>query len=183
MQGRALVAFTKYEPSLNHPLIGYDGPIAGAINDRSWKIQECAKRKRYKKRSRVIDDRLSNVLLTRFPDRKPTLVHADPKIRSSALTACSSNVRSNGICRLIEKNADDFHEVVQHYGQRRIIDEQLRFETELHDFDGTAAIMTVARFTEVRSKLLRQVVKFRLGEKAVARGMFSSPAAVLIDRC
>jgi AAA+ superfamily predicted ATPase len=169
------VAFTKYEPGLNHPLIGYDGPVGGAINDRAWKIPGVREKEALQETFvEVIDDRLSNVLLTRFPDRKPTLVHADlenPFVRAYGVFFQRALERH---LSTVEKNADDFYEIVQHYGQRKVVDEQLRrLEVELHDFDGTAAIMKqLLVSSEVRNKLLRQVVLFRLGDKAIQRGTF-----------
>lgn len=169
------VAFTHIEPGLNHPLIGFDGPTNGAIEDRAWKIPGVRDKDALDETFvEVIDERRSNVLLTRFPDKKPTLVHADlenPFVRAygvffqRALERHLSGVKTQ---------ADDFREIVQHFGARKTLDERLRkLEAELHEFDGTASIMrSVPLNVALRNKLLRQVVIFRLGEPAAARGLF-----------
>ena len=169
------VAFTKYEPSLNHPLIGYDGPVAGAITDRSWKIPGVKEKEALQETFvEVIDERGSNVLLTRFPERKPTLVHADlenPFVRSYGVFFQRALERH---LQTVVTQANDFYDIVQHYGKRRIVDELVKkLDAEMHDFDGTAAIMRPLLLSNaVRNKLLRQVVKFRLGDDSIARGTF-----------
>ncbi len=169
------VAFTHYEPGLSHPLIGFDGPRTGTIKDRAWKIPGVREKDALEETFvEVIDERGSNVLLTRFPDKKPTLVHADlenPFIRAYGVLfqrALERHLPS------VTKQADEFRSVVQHFGQRRILDERLRkIEAELHEFDGTAAIMrSLPVSSVVRNKLLRQVVLFRLGDPASRRGLF-----------
>lgn len=169
------VAFTKYEPGLNHPLIGYDGPTAGAITDRAWKIPGVREKEALQETFvEVIDERGGNVLLTRFPERKPTLVHADLE---------NPFVRAYGVFyqRALERylqsavpQGNDFHEIVQHYGQRKIVEERVKkLDQEMHDFDGTAAIMRPLLLSNaVRNKLLRQVVQFRLGDPSIRRGTF-----------
>ncbi len=169
------VAFTRYEPSLQHPLIGFDGPRDGMLEDRAWKIPGVREREALDETFlEVLDDRRSNVLLTRFPEKKPTLVHADLE---------NPFVRSYGVFlqRALERHllevvpqAQEFHQMVQHYGQRKDLDDRLaRLEEELREFDGTAAIMRQLPLSAaLRNKLLRQVVLFRLGEPSVRRGMF-----------
>ena len=169
------VAFTKYEPSLNHPLIGYDGPLGGQITDRSWKIPGVKEKEALQETFvEVIDERGSNVLLTRFPDRKPTLVHADlenPFVRSYGVFFQRALER---YLQGVATHAIDFHDIVQTYGRRRIVDEMVKkLDTEMHDFDGTAAIMRPLLLSNsVRNRLLRQVVKFRLGDDSIRRGTF-----------
>lgn len=169
------VAFTRYEPNLNHPLIGYDGPTDGALEDRAWKIPGVREKEALTETFvEVIDERRSNVLLTRFPDRKPTLVHADLE---------NPFIRSYGVFfqRALERHlpqvmtqADDFREIVARMGERKDVDDRLRrMEEELREYDGTAAIIkTLALPATVRNQLIRQTILFRLDDPAVRRGLF-----------
>ncbi len=182
------VAFTHYEPGLSHPLIGFDGPRDGAIADRAWKIPGVREKDALDETfAEVIDDRRSNVLLTRFPDKKPTLVHADlenPFIRAYGVSfqrALERHLPS------VEKEAAEFRTVVQHFGQRKTLDERLRkLEDELREYDGTAAIVrSLPVSSVVQDELLRQVLMFRLGDCSARRGLFlvagncAEPADVL----
>ncbi|MDE2480663.1 MAG: AAA family ATPase [bacterium] len=169
------VAFARYEPGLNHPLIGYDGPTAGKLEDRAWKIPGVRdKDAMLETFIEVIDERRSNVLLTRFPDRKPTLVHADlenPFIRTYGVFFQRALERH---LPTVEKHANDYREIVQRYGKRKELDDRLRaLEAELHEFEGTAALVRSLMLpAAARDRLLRQVVLFRLGDPAVRRGLF-----------
>lgn len=169
------VAFTHYEPGLSHPLIGFDGPTNGAIEDRAWKIPGVRDKDALEETFiEIIDERSSNVLLTRFPDKKPTLVHADlenPFIRAYGVFFQRALERH---LPTVQTQADEFRQVVQHFGRRKTLDERLRrLEAELHEFDGTAAIMRELPVSAtLRNALLRQVVLFRLNESATARGLF-----------
>ncbi|HET9030764.1 MAG TPA: AAA family ATPase [Candidatus Aquilonibacter sp.] len=169
------VAFAHYEPGLHHPLIGFDGPVNGQLEDRSWKIPGVRDKDALDETFlEVIDERRSNVLLTRFPDKKPTLVHADlenPFIRAYGVFFQRALERH---MMTVQAQAEEFREVVKHFGTRKTLDERLkRLEGELSEFDGTAAIMRALPVSvPVRNELLRQVVLFRLGEASIARGMF-----------
>ena len=169
------VAFTRYESGLNHPLIGYDGPVDGMLEDRAWKIPGVREKEALEETFvEVIDERRSNVLLTRFPDKKPTLVHADlenPFIRSYGVFFQRALERH---LPQVKAQAEEFREVVAHSGERRDLDDRLRrMEEELREYDGTAAIVkALALPATVRNALLRQVILFRLGDPAVRRGLF-----------
>jgi len=169
------VAFTRYESGLNHPLIGYDGPVDGMLEDRAWKIPGVREKEALEETFvEVIDERRSNVLLTRFPDKKPTLVHADlenPFIRSYGVFFQRALERH---LPQVKTQAEEFREVVAHSGERRDLDDRLRrMEEELREYDGTAAIVkALALPATVRNALLRQVILFRLGDPAVRRGLF-----------
>jgi AAA+ superfamily predicted ATPase len=169
------VAFTRYEPTLNHPLIGFDGPTDGMLEDRAWKIPGVRERDAMQETLvEVIDERRSNVLLTRFPDKKPILVHADlenPFIRAYGVWFQRALERH---LHTVKTQAQEYFEIVQRAGQRKTLDDRLRrMEEELREFDGTAAIIkNLALPTTVRNKLIRQVILFRLGDPAVARGLF-----------
>ncbi|HEV7180181.1 MAG TPA: AAA family ATPase [Candidatus Baltobacteraceae bacterium] len=169
------VAFTHIESGLNHPLVGLDGPLRNLqFDDRSWKIPGVRDDEALKETFvEVIDDRRSNVLLTRFPDKKPTLVHADlenPFIRSYGVFFQRALERH---LPAVSAQADDFREVVARMGGRKRVAERVKLvEDELKDYDGTHAIMsTLPVSLVVREKLLRQVVLFRLGERSSQRGM------------
>lgn len=169
------VAFTRYEPGLNHPLIGFDGPTNGVLEDRAWKIPGVREKDALAETFvEVIDERRSNVLLTRFPDKKPILVHADLE---------NPFIRSYGVFfqRALERHmpsvivqANEFRQIVAHQGSRKSVDEKLKkLETELSEFDGTAALMKQTNVPiAIRNRLLRQVVLFRLGDPSVRRGLF-----------
>jgi AAA+ superfamily predicted ATPase len=169
------VAFTRYEAGLNHPLLGYDGPIDGILEDRAWKIPGVREKDAMEETFvEVIDERRSNVLLTRFPDKKPTLVHADlenPFIRSYGVFFQRALERH---LPQVKAQADEFREIVAHSGARKEVDERLRrMEEELREYDGTAAIVkALALPATVRNALLRQIILFRLGDPAVRRGLF-----------
>ncbi len=169
------VAFTRYEPSLNHPLIGYDGPVDGVLEDRAWKIPGVRDKEALDETFiEVIDERRSNVLLTRFPDKKPTLVHADlenPFIRSYGVFFQRALERH---LPQVKTQAEEFREVVAHSGQRKDVDDRLRrMEEELREYDGTAAIVkALALPATVRNALMRQIILFRLGDPATRRGLF-----------
>jgi AAA+ superfamily predicted ATPase len=169
------VAFTRYETGLNHPLIGYDGPIDGVLEDRAWKIPGVREKDALEETFvEVIDERRSNVLLTRFPDKKPTLVHADlenPFIRSYGVFFQRALERH---MPQVKTQAIEFREVVAHSGARKDLDDRLRrMEEELREYDGTAAIIKgLALPSTVRNALIRQVILFRLGDPAVRRGLF-----------
>ncbi len=169
------VAFSRYEPGLNHPLIGFDGPTNGKLEDRAWKIPGVRdKDAMLETFIEVIDERRSNVLLTRFPDRKPTLVHADlenPFVRAYGVFFQRALERH---LPAVEKQANDFREIVARYGKRKEADDRVHLlEAELREFDGTAAIMRGLMLpSAARDRLLRQVVLFRLGDPAVRRGAF-----------
>jgi AAA+ superfamily predicted ATPase len=169
------VAFTRYETGLNHPLLGYDGPIDGVLEDRAWKIPGVREKDAMEETFvEVIDERRSNVLLTRFPDKKPTLVHADlenPFIRSYGVFFQRALERH---LPQVKTQADEFREIVAHSGARKDVDERLRrMEEELREYDGTAAIVkALALPATVRNALLRQIILFRLGDPAVRRGLF-----------
>jgi AAA+ superfamily predicted ATPase len=169
------VAFTRYEAGLNHPLLGYDGPIDGVLEDRAWKIPGVREKDAMEETFvEVIDERRSNVLLTRFPDKKPTLVHADlenPFIRSYGVFFQRALERH---LPQVKTQADEFREIVAHSGARKEVDERLRrMEEELREYDGTAAIVkALALPATVRNALLRQIILFRLGDPAVRRGLF-----------
>lgn len=170
-----LVSFTHYEPGLQHPLIGFDGPTNGQLNDRAWKIPGVREKEAIEETFvEVIDERRSNVLLTRFPDRKPTLVHADlenPFVRAYGVFFQRALERH---IPAVRKEADDFREIVRHFGMRKKLDEQLRrLEGELHEYDGTAAIMRALPLAAaVRQRLMRSVLKFRMADRSVRRGLF-----------
>ena len=68
-----------YETGLHHPLHRIRRSATnGSFDDRAWKIPGVRENEALKEIFvEVIDDRRSNVLLTRFPEKKPTLVHAD----------------------------------------------------------------------------------------------------------
>jgi AAA+ superfamily predicted ATPase len=169
------VAFTRYEPGLNHPLIGYDGPTDGVLEDRAWKIPGVREKEALSETFvEVIDERRSNVLLTRFPDKKPTLVHADlenPFIRAYGVFFQRALERH---LMHVTTQAAEYREIVQHSGARKTLDEKLRrMEEEMREYDGTAAmIKSLALPAAVRNKLIRQVILFRLGDPAVRRGTF-----------
>jgi len=169
------VAFTHLEPGLQHPLIGFDGPRPnGKLDDRSWKIPGVRDNEALKETFfEVIDERKGTVLLTRFPDKKPTLVHADlenPFIRAFGVFFQRALEKQ---LPAVQSQADDFRQIVLRMGeQRRLIQQVKRIETELQEFDGTHAIMSGAGVSmTVRNKLLRQVVSFRLGDAGSNRGM------------
>jgi len=169
------VAFTSYEPGLNHPLLGYDGPTNGVLEDRAWKIPGVREKEALSETFvEVIDERRANVLLTRFPDKKPTLVHADlenPFVRAYGVFFQRALERQ---MVTVQTQANEFRQIVGHFGARKTSDEKLKkLETELAEFDGTAAIMKQTNVPmTVRNRLLRGVVLFRLGDPAVRRGMF-----------
>lgn len=169
------VAFTRYEPGLNHPLIGFDGPTDGMLEDRAWKIPGVREKDALQETFvEVIDERRSNVLLTRFPDKKPILVHADlenPFIRAYGVFFQRALERH---MNQVQTQAAEFHEIVQHSGQRKALDDRLRrMEEEMREFDGTAALVkSLALPATVRNKLIRQVVLYRLDDPAIARGLF-----------
>jgi len=169
------VAFTRYEPGLNHPLIGLDGPIEGILEDRAWKIPGVRERDALDETFvEVIDERRSNVLLTRFPDKKPTLVHADlenPFIRSYGVFFQRALERH---LPQVATQAGEFREIVGRTGKRKNVDDRLRrLEEEYREFDGTAVIVKGLAFPlPVRNQFLRQVLLFRLGDPAAARGLF-----------
>jgi AAA+ superfamily predicted ATPase len=169
------VAFTRYEPSLNHPLIGYDGPIDGTLEDRAWKIPGVREKEAMSETFvEVIDERRANVLLTRFPDKKPILVHADlenPFIRSYGVFFQRALERH---LPQVATHANDFREIVGRMGERKALDDRLRrMEEELREFDGTAAIIkALALPATVRNQLLRQIILYRLDDPAVRRGLF-----------
>ncbi|HUA08742.1 MAG TPA: AAA family ATPase [Candidatus Acidoferrales bacterium] len=169
------VAFTRYEPGLNHPLVGYDGPTNGILEDRAWKIPGVREKEALEETFvEVIDERRSNVLLTRFPDKKPTLVHADlenPFIRSYGVffqRALEHHLPQ------VATQADDFHEIVAHQGARKEVDERVRrMEEELREYDGTAAIIkSLALPATTRNELIRQVILYRLDDPKTRRGLF-----------
>ncbi len=169
------VAFSRYETGLNHPLIGFDGPTNGRLEDRAWKIPGVRdKDAMLETFIEVIDERRSNVLLTRFPDRKPTLVHADlenPFVRAYGVFFQRALERH---LPTVEKHANDFREIVRRYGTRKDLDDRVHaLEAELREFDGTAAIVRPLMLpAAARDRLLRQVVLFRLGDPAIRRGAF-----------
>jgi AAA+ superfamily predicted ATPase len=169
------VAFTRYEGALNHPLIGYDGPTDGALEDRAWKIPGVREKEALSETFvEVIDERRSNVLLTRFPDKKPTLVHADlenPFIRSYGVFFQRALERH---LPQVATQAEEFREIVARMGERRDLDDRLRrMEEELREYDGTAAIIKALSLpATVRNQLIRQVILFRLDDPAVRRGLF-----------
>ncbi len=169
------VAFTHIETGLQHPLIGFDGPQPGGeLDDRAWKIPGVRDDEALKETFvEVIDERRSNVLLTRFPDKKPTLVHADlenPFVRAFGVffqRALERHLPS------VANEAEEFRQVVLRMGERkRLVERVQRIETELKEYDGTHAILSSAPVPmTVRNKLLRQAVLFRLNDGAIARGL------------
>jgi AAA+ superfamily predicted ATPase len=169
------VSFTRYEPALNHPLIGYDGPVDAALEDRAWKIPGVREKEALSETFvEVIDERRSNVLLTRFPDKKPTLVHADlenPFIRSYGVFFQRALERH---LPQVATQAEEFREIVARVGERKDLDDRLRrMEEELREFDGTAAIIkALALPATVRNQLIRQVILYRLDDPAVRHGLF-----------
>ena len=169
------VAFTRYESGLNHPLVGYDGPTNGILEDRAWKIPGVREKEALEETFvEVIDERRGNVLLTRFPDKKPTLVHADlenPFIRSYGVffqRALERHLPS------VVSQANDFHDIVSHQGARKELDDRVRrMEEELREYDGTAAIIkSLALPATVRNELIRQVILYRLDDPKTRRGLF-----------
>lgn len=168
------VAFTRYEAGLNHPLLGYDGPTNGVLEDRAWKIPGVREKEALAETFlEVIDERRSQVLLTRFPEKKPTLVHADlenPFIRAYGVFFQRALERH---LPAIQVQANDFRQIVAHSGSRKDLDDRLKkLEGELAEFDGTAAIMKQTTLpTAIRNRLLRQVVLFRLGDPKIRRGL------------
>jgi AAA+ superfamily predicted ATPase len=169
------VAFTRYQPGLNHPLIGFDGPTDGVLEDRAWKIPGVREKDALCETFiEVIDERRAQVLLTRFPDKTPTLVHADlenPFIRSYGVFFQRALERQ--IPKVLPQ-AESFREIAQHHGARRDLDARLRrMEEELREYDGTAAIVKgLALPATVRNKLVRHVMLYRLGDPAMRRGLF-----------
>jgi AAA+ superfamily predicted ATPase len=169
------VAFTRFEPALNHPLIGYDGPTDGALEDRAWKIPGVREKDALTETFvEVIDERRGNVLLTRFPDKKPTLVHADlenPFIRSYGVFFQRALERH---LPQVAAQAEEFREIVARVGERKALDDRLRrMEEELREYDGTAAIIkALALPATVRNQLIRQIILYRLDDPAVRRGLF-----------
>lgn len=181
------VAFTHIEAGLHHPLIGFDGPRAnGKLDDRSWKIPGVRDNEALKETFfEVIDERRATVLLTRFPDKKPTLVHADlenPFIRAFGVFFQRALEKQ---LPAVQSQGDEFRQVVLRMGEQRRLTQQVkRIENELQEFDGTHAIMSNAGVpVTVRNKLLRQVVAFRLGDAGANRGMmmFANDDAELKD--
>ncbi len=169
------VAFTHLEAGLHHPLIGFDGPQPGGLlADRAWKIPGVRDDEALKETFvEVIDERRSNVLLTRFPDKKPTLVHADlenPFVR--AFGVFFQRALERGLPS-VAKEAEEFRQIVVRMGERkRLVERVALVESELKEYDGTHAILSSAPVpSTVRNKLLRQAVLFRLGDPAIARGL------------
>jgi hypothetical protein len=169
------VAFTKYQPGLTHPLIGFDGPTDGMLEDRAWKIPGVRDKDALNETFvEIIDERRAHVLLTRFPDKNPTLVHADlenPFIRSYGVFFQRALERH---IPKVASQADDFRDIVRHSGARKELDARLRrMEEELREYDGTAAIVKgLALPVTVRNKLVRQTMLFRLGDPQIRRGLF-----------
>jgi AAA+ superfamily predicted ATPase len=169
------VAFTRHDAGLHHPLIGYDGPSSGILEDRSWKIPGVREADALTETFvEVIDERRGNVLLSRFPDKKPTLVHADlenPFIRSYGVFFQRALERQ---LPHVAKEAESFREIVGHTGRRKELDVQLRrLEEELREFDGTAALIRGLMLPgAVRNRIIEQVVEYRLDDPSTRRGLF-----------
>ena len=176
------VAFTHAEAGLHHPLIGFDGPRHdGSFADRSWKIPGVRDDEALKEVFvEVIDERHASVLLTRFPEKKPTLVHADlenPFIRAYGVffqRALERNMHS------VAAQAEEFRLAVLRKGEVRKLSARFAaIEHELKDFDGTHAIASNMPVSlTVRNALLRQIVLFRMGDASARRGtmLFADPA-------
>ncbi len=168
------VAFTHCESGMHHPLIGFDGPQRnGTFADRSWKIPGLRDDEALQEIFvEVIDERRSSVLLTRFPDKKPTLVHADlenPFIRGYGVffqRALERNLPS------VSLHAQNFREAVLRAGALRIAKQRCAtMERELHEFDGTVAALSQTPLSPgVRDKLLRAVMSFRMGDSVARHG-------------
>ncbi|MDP9110495.1 MAG: ATP-binding protein, partial [Candidatus Eremiobacteraeota bacterium] len=169
------VAFTHCESGLHHPLIGFDGPRKnGSFAARSWKIPGVRDDEALKEVFvEVIDERHASVLLTRFPEKKPTLVHADlenPFIRAYGVFFQRALERQ---MPAVAAQAEEFRQAVLRAGEMKKLGERcLAIETELREFDGTQAIMSnVPLSMTVRNKLVRQIVLFRMADPSVRRGM------------
>ncbi|MEO9170816.1 MAG: AAA family ATPase [Candidatus Baltobacteraceae bacterium] len=169
------VAFTHSESGLHHPLIGFDGPRRnGSFEDRAWKIPGVRDDEALKEIFiEVIDDRHANVLLTRFPDKKPTLVHADlenPFIRAYGVFFQRALERQ---MPSVAAKAEEFRQTVVRMGERKKLAERVgAIERELRELDGTQAVMSNMPVSlTVRNKLLGQTVFFRMGDASVGRGL------------
>lgn len=169
------VAFTKIEGGLRHPYVGKDGPKHDAtMEDRSWKIpgmrdQEALSETLFE----VMDDRRNAIVLSRFPDKKPTLVHADlenPFIRPYGVFLQRAIERHAPV---VQKEGEEFHQIVLRSSTRQDLEERLALlESELREFDGTEAIMNhMPVVPSVRNLLTRFVVLFRLADPATRRGL------------
>lgn len=169
------VAFTRIEPGLRHPYVGKDGPKQDAsMEDRSWKIPGVRDKEALSETLfEVMDDRRNAIVLSRFPDRKPTLVHADlenPFIRPYGVFLQRAVERQ---LPAVTKEAEEFHQIVTRSTSRQSIEDNLaKLEGELREFDGTQAILShMPVLGPVRNILTRQVVLFRLEEPATRRGL------------
>lgn len=175
------VAFTHAESGLHHPLIGFDGPRKnGTFADRSWKIPGVRDDEALKEVFvEVIDDRHASVLLTRFPEKKPTLVHADlenPFIRAYGVFFQRALERQ---MPSVAEKAEEFRQAILRVGEVKKLGARFAaIESELRELDGTQAILSHLPLSiAVRNRLLRQVVVFRMGDAAARRGtmVFSEP--------
>lgn len=168
------VAFTHTIGGVHHPLVGFDGPLRdGTFADRSWKIPGVRDDEALKEVFvEVVDDRQANVLLTRFPEKKPTLVHADlenPFIRAYGVFFQRALERR---MPTVAAQAEEFRIAVLRVGERKKLAQRISaLETELREVDGTRAIMSDMPLSiTLRNKLLKAVVQFRMGEPVIRGG-------------
>ncbi|MHB8146255.1 MAG: AAA family ATPase [Vulcanimicrobiaceae bacterium] len=170
-----LVAFSHSELSLEHPLVGFDGPTAeGTLQPRSWQIAALRTDEALNESFfEVIDAFGKPVMLSRMSGRTPTHVFAD--LGNPFVSAYGSYFQKSLEQRLglVSLHAKTFRGAVLRFTQMEAAQERAReLERELEEFESRRRLLDPLLLPpELRESIDMSVQLFRMGRLASTRSL------------
>lgn len=169
------VTFTDVDHTASHPFIGYDGPLENCeLEERVWKIPGIADKDAASEVFlEVMDERPNAVILSRFPDKTPTLVHAEvdnPFVKVYGVYMQRAIERQ---LPLVKKHAVDFRAVATRFAKLKSLQERATLlERELEEFDHTVGVLDRLPIADhAKRGIARNVSLFRLGDREAPSGL------------
>jgi len=170
-----LVAFSRSDASLEHPLVGFDGPTEdGALQPRSWQIAALRTDEALNESFfEVIDTYGSPVMLTRMPGKTPAHVFAD--LGNQFVGAYGSFLQRALELRLglVSLHAKAFRGAVLRFTQMEAARERAReLERELDEYRSNRYLLEQMPLPqELREPVDMSVQLFRMGALTSTRSL------------
>lgn len=169
------VTFVNVNHAVMHPYIGYDGPLDdNSFEERSWKIPGVSDKDALSEVFfEVMDARPCAVVLSRFPDKTPTLVHAEIDNEFIKVYGVFLQRAIERQLPSMRKLAYDFRNAVARYAKLKSLDERMALlEQELEEFDRTiGALQNVGIPDHAKKIIARNVSLFRMGDPDASSGL------------